>query len=178
MFTKWRAKNGGQLIESERDCFQVTAIWGFDGIKHVSSWCDATYRSYWNVNQLEELKHLQKESEQLRRAVANLTLEMEILKEAAWGNFWVPLVVILVLTMFDAISKSQISEPVGCWGNIVLCRDIFQEGMLMKTDWLLIFLSCHVSLTDRATLRLQPCWEVQADLSAMIVFSGSDDERG
>jgi len=39
------------------------------------------------LNQLKELKHLQKENEQLRRAVSNLTLDKLILKEAAKGNF-------------------------------------------------------------------------------------------
>ena len=39
------------------------------------------------LDQLKELKHLQKENEQLRRAVSNLTLDKLILKEAAKGNF-------------------------------------------------------------------------------------------
>jgi cell division protein FtsB len=36
---------------------------------------------------LKELKRLQKENEQLRRAVSDLTLDKLILKEAARGNF-------------------------------------------------------------------------------------------
>tara|TARA_B100000700_G_scaffold27348_1_gene26229 strand:- start:764 stop:1042 length:279 start_codon:yes stop_codon:yes gene_type:complete len=39
------------------------------------------------VDQLKELKHLQKENERLRRAVSDLTLDKLILKEAARGNF-------------------------------------------------------------------------------------------
>ena len=39
------------------------------------------------VDQLKELKRLQKENEQLRRAVSDLTIEKLILKEAAGGNF-------------------------------------------------------------------------------------------
>ena len=39
------------------------------------------------VDQLKELKRLQKENEQLRRAVSNLTLDKLILKEAEKGNF-------------------------------------------------------------------------------------------
>ena len=39
------------------------------------------------VDQLKELKRLQKENEQLRRAVSELTLDKLILKEAARGNF-------------------------------------------------------------------------------------------
>jgi putative transposase len=39
------------------------------------------------VDQLKELKRLQQENEQLRRAVSDLTLDKLILKEAARGNF-------------------------------------------------------------------------------------------
>ena len=39
------------------------------------------------TEQLEELKHLQKENERLRKAVSDLTLDKLILKEAARGNF-------------------------------------------------------------------------------------------
>ena len=40
-----------------------------------------------SVDQLKELKRLQNENEQLRRAVSDLTLDKLILKEAARGNF-------------------------------------------------------------------------------------------
>jgi len=39
------------------------------------------------IDQLKQLKRLQKENEQLRRAVSDLTLDKLILKEAAKGNF-------------------------------------------------------------------------------------------
>ena len=39
------------------------------------------------VDQLKELKRLQKENERLRRAVSDLTLDKLILKGAARGNF-------------------------------------------------------------------------------------------
>ena len=39
------------------------------------------------TDQLRELKKVQKENEQLRRAVADLTLDKQILTEAAKGNF-------------------------------------------------------------------------------------------
>ena len=39
------------------------------------------------VDQLKELKRLQKENERLRRAVSDLTLDKLILKEAVRGNF-------------------------------------------------------------------------------------------
>jgi len=38
-------------------------------------------------DQVKELKPLQKENEQLRRAVSDLTLEKLILSEASRGNF-------------------------------------------------------------------------------------------
>ena len=40
-----------------------------------------------SVDQLKELKRLQKENEPLRRAGSDLTLDKLILKEAARGNF-------------------------------------------------------------------------------------------
>ena len=39
------------------------------------------------VDQLKELTRLQKENEQLRRAISDLTLDKLILKEAARGNY-------------------------------------------------------------------------------------------
>ncbi len=39
------------------------------------------------VDQLKELKRLQKENDRLRRAVSDQTLDKLILKEAARGNF-------------------------------------------------------------------------------------------
>ena len=39
------------------------------------------------VDQLRELKRLQKENDRLRKAVSDLTLDKLILKEAARGNF-------------------------------------------------------------------------------------------
>ena len=39
------------------------------------------------VDQLKELKRLQKENDRLRKAVSDLTLDKLILKEAAMGNF-------------------------------------------------------------------------------------------
>ena len=39
------------------------------------------------LDQLKELKRLQKENARLRRAISDLTLDKLILKEAARGNF-------------------------------------------------------------------------------------------
>ena len=43
------------------------------------------------VDQLKELKRLQKENEQLSRAISDLTLDKLILKEAARGNCLAPI---------------------------------------------------------------------------------------
>ena len=40
-----------------------------------------------STEQLKELTRLQEENERLRRAVSDLTLDKQILKEAALGNF-------------------------------------------------------------------------------------------
>jgi cell division protein FtsB len=63
-----------------------------DAIRQVSVTEQTYYR--WRkqyggmgTNQLKELKKLQKENEQLRKAVADLTIDKQILAEAARGNF-------------------------------------------------------------------------------------------
>ncbi len=63
-----------------------------DAIRQVSIAQQTYYR--WpkqyggmGANQLKELKKLQKENEQLRRAIADLTIDQQILAEAARGNF-------------------------------------------------------------------------------------------
>ena len=63
-----------------------------DGIRQIGVVEQTYYR--WRkqyggmgVDQLKELKRFQKENEQLRRAVSDLTLDKLILKEAARGNF-------------------------------------------------------------------------------------------
>jgi transposase-like protein len=63
-----------------------------DAIRQVSITEQTYYR--WRkqyggmgTDQLKELKKLQKENEQLRRAVADLTIDKQILAEAARGNF-------------------------------------------------------------------------------------------
>ncbi|BAE49718.1 Transposase and inactivated derivative [Paramagnetospirillum magneticum AMB-1] len=39
------------------------------------------------VSQAKRLKELERENDRLRKAVADLTIDKLILKEAAWGNF-------------------------------------------------------------------------------------------
>ena len=63
-----------------------------DAIRQVSITEQTYYR--WRkqyggmgTDQLKELKKLKKENEQLRRAVSDLTLDKQILAEAARGNF-------------------------------------------------------------------------------------------
>jgi transposase len=63
-----------------------------DAIRQVSITEQTYYR--WRkqyggmgTDQLKELKKLQKENEQLRKAVADLTIDTQILREAARGNF-------------------------------------------------------------------------------------------
>ena len=63
-----------------------------DAIREVSITEQTYYR--WRKHyggmgsdQLKELKRLQKENERLRKAVADLTLDKQILEEAAKGNF-------------------------------------------------------------------------------------------
>ena len=63
-----------------------------DAIREVSITEQTYYR--WRkqyggmgTDQLKELKRLQKENERLRKAVSDLTLDKQILSEAARGNF-------------------------------------------------------------------------------------------
>ena len=63
-----------------------------DAIRQVSITEQTYYR--WRkqyggmgADQLKELKQLRKENEQLRKAVADLTIDKQILAEAARGNF-------------------------------------------------------------------------------------------
>ena len=63
-----------------------------DAIRQVSITEQTYYR--WRkqyggmgADQLKQLKQLQKENEQLRKAVADLTIDKQILAEAARGNF-------------------------------------------------------------------------------------------
>lgn len=48
-------------------------------------WCKQT--GGWKTDQVKRLNELEKENERLRKAVADLTLEKLILREAALGEF-------------------------------------------------------------------------------------------
>ena len=74
------------------DVLVAQGMSGPDAIRQVSITEQTYYR--WRqqyggmgTDQLKELKKLQKDNEQLRRAVADLTIDKQILTEAARGNF-------------------------------------------------------------------------------------------
>jgi len=97
--------NGGLQVDNKRHkpeeivskLRQVDVLVGqgmarVDAIRQVSITEQTYYR--WRkqyggmgTDQLRELKQLQKENEQLRKAVADLTIDKQILAEAARGNF-------------------------------------------------------------------------------------------
>ena len=84
------------------------------------------------VDQLKELKRLQKENERLRRAVSDLTLDKLILKEATRGNFWAPLVEELVSIMFEVTLNFLNVELVELWGNIDPRKDMYLIDVMIS----------------------------------------------
>ena len=100
MFRTRRTTNGKQASEAGgyyHKVAEVEVLMGqgmsrLDAIRQIGVVEQTYYR--WRkqyggmgIDQLKELKRLQKENEQLRRAVSDLTLDKLILKEAAKGNF-------------------------------------------------------------------------------------------
>jgi len=97
MFRKRRTDNDEQTTEAGRDYHEVEVLMGqgmarLDAIRQIGVVEQTYYR--WRkqyggmgVDQLKELKRLQKENDRLRKAVSDLTLDKLILKEAARGNF-------------------------------------------------------------------------------------------
>ncbi len=100
MFRKWRTKNGKKRPKPEENVSklrQVEVLMGqgmsrLDAIRQIGVVEQTYYR--WRkkyggmgVDQLKELKRLQKENERLRRAVSDLTLDKLILTEATKGNY-------------------------------------------------------------------------------------------
>ena len=57
------------------------------GVSEVSFYCWCKEYGGLNGDQLRRLKELEKENERLRRAMSDLTLDKQILSEAAKGNF-------------------------------------------------------------------------------------------
>ena len=73
------------------EVFIIQVMSQLDAIRQVGVVKQTYYRwrkqyGRMGVGQFKELKRLQKESEQLRRAVSDLTLDKVILKEAAPGD--------------------------------------------------------------------------------------------
>ena len=100
MFRKRRTDNDEQRPKPEEiitKLRQVEVLMGqgmarLDAIRQIGVVEQTYYR--WRkqyggmgVDQLKELKRLQKENDRLRKAVSDLTLDKLILKEAARGNF-------------------------------------------------------------------------------------------
>ena len=70
-----------------------------------------------SIDQARKLKKLELENARLRRAVADLTLDKLILKEAAEGNFQALHVDESVLTTFDRFWMFMNAELAGCWDS-------------------------------------------------------------
>ena len=71
------------------------------------------------LDQLKRLKVLEQENGRLRRAVADLTLEKLVLKEAASGNWSAPRVVGRALRTSRLSWTSRSGLPAGCWISTV-----------------------------------------------------------
>ena len=105
MFRRRRTKNGNQATEARSPkpeeivsmLRQVEVLMGqgmprLDAIRQIGVVEQTYYR--WRkqyegmgVDQLKELKRLQRENDRLRRALSDLTLDKLILTEAAKGNY-------------------------------------------------------------------------------------------
>ena len=68
-------------------------------------------------DQRRRLKELEKEIERLRRAVSDLTLDKQILKEAVRGNFQAPRVAASASIVSVTGSGSRSVGPAGCWDS-------------------------------------------------------------
>ena len=70
-----------------------------------------------SIDQARKLKKLELENARLKRAVADLTLDKLILKEAAEGNFRALLVAASVWSTFDRYWMFMNAELAGCWDS-------------------------------------------------------------
>ena len=86
-------------------------------------------------DRLRRLKELEKENERLRRAVSDLTLDKQILAEAARGNFWAPRAVASASTMPVAGSGSRNGGPAGCWCSTARPSAVSLADATTKTAW-------------------------------------------
>ena len=69
------------------------------------------------LDQVKRLKLLEQENGRLRKAVADLTLEKLVLKEAASGNWVAPPVVGAASSTSRASWASRSGWPAGCWAS-------------------------------------------------------------
>ena len=86
-------------------------------------------------DQLRRLKELEKENERLRRAVSDLTLDKQILKEAAGGNFQAPRAAASASIMSAAGSGSRNAALAGCWGSIARPSAASRAAVTTRTAW-------------------------------------------
>ena len=80
------------------------------------------------VDQARRLKELERENGCLRRAVADLTLEKLVLKEAAEGNWSAPSAAGVVLPMFSRSSVSRNAGRAGIWDS----RDRRKDAIVLS----------------------------------------------
>ena len=86
-------------------------------------------------DQLRRLKELEKENERLRHAVSDLTLDKQILKEAAGGNFQAPRVAASASIMSATGSGSRNAVLAGCCGSIALPSAAPRAAERMRSAW-------------------------------------------
>ena len=72
------------------------------------------------VDQARHLKQLETENSRLKRAVAELTLDNQILKEAAEGNLSAPPVAVCASTTTGQSWGYRSAGPAGCWRRLAL----------------------------------------------------------
>jgi putative transposase len=69
------------------------------------------------VDQLKRLKELELENKRLRQAVSDLTLDKQILAEAARGNFYAPPVAAPAWDKYRQASASRSAVRARCWDS-------------------------------------------------------------
>ena len=86
-------------------------------------------------DQRRRLKELEKENERLRRAVSDLTLDKQILKEAAWGTFQVPRAAAIASIMSATGSGSRSAGLAGCWGSTARRSGTCRAAVPTRSAW-------------------------------------------
>ena len=89
-----------------------------------------------SIDQARRLKQLEQENARLKRAVADLTLDKLILKEAAEGNFNALHAAASVLITSGANSTFMSAEPADCWDSQGLLS-VYGRRFLMTMSSLL-----------------------------------------